>query len=117
MSRDRARQLRSKATDAERLLWRDLREFRRHGLHFRRQAPIGPYVADFACHSAKLIVELDGSQHNEPANRNHDSVRTAFLESRGYRVVRIWNVELFADPGSIANYIYAIAKERCPRSG
>ena len=113
MSRDRARQLRADATDAERLLWRDLREFRHHGFHFRRQAPIGPYVADFACHSVKLIIELDGGQHNEVANREHDARRTEFLESRGYRVVRIWNVELFADPGLVVEYILAMAKERC----
>jgi very-short-patch-repair endonuclease len=115
VSPDRARQLRSEATDAERLLWRELREFKRHGFHFRRQGPIGPYVADFVCHSVKLIIELDGGQHNDATNREHDAKRTAFLESRGYRVVRIWNVELFADPGSIANYILAIAKERYPR--
>lgn len=115
MSRNRARQLRSKATDAERLLWNDLREFKRHGFHFRRQVPIGPYVADFACHSAKMIIELDGGQHNEARNRKHDDKRTLFLESRGYRVVRIWNVEFFANSGAVVDFIFAIAKERDPR--
>ena len=116
VSRDRARQLRRDATDAELLLWRDLREFKRHGFHFRRQAPIGSYVADFACHSVKLVIELDGVQHNDTKNRGHDAKRTAFLESRGYRVVRIWNAELFSDPGAMANYIFALAKERYPRA-
>ena len=116
MSRNRARHLRSKATDAERVLWSDLREFKRHGFHFRRQVPIGPYVVDFACHSVKLVIELDGGHHNDSLTRKHDEQRTRFLESRGYRVVRIWNVELFSASCSIADYIFAVAKERYPVS-
>jgi very-short-patch-repair endonuclease len=64
----------------------------------------------------KLNIELDGGQHNEVANRERDARRTEFLESRGYRVVRIWNVELFADPGLVVEYILALARERGPQS-
>ncbi len=111
----RARQLRRDATDAERLLWSTLREFKQLGFHFRRQAPIGPYIADFACHRSKLIVELDGSQHNEKREKERDAVRTAFLESRGYFVVRVWNNEVFRNGSGICDYILALAKERSPR--
>lgn len=83
-----ARNLRKNATDAERKLWRHLRLAKREGVHFRRQAPIGPYVADFACHRAKIVVELDGSQHSKHENMTYDAARTAYLESRGYRVLR-----------------------------
>src|SRR5689334_19259810 len=97
MSVQRARQLRRTATDSERRMWRALRVMKRHGFHFRRQAPIGRYVADFACHSAKIIVELDGSQHAEPKAMVHDRERTVFLESRGYRVLRFASVDTMSN--------------------
>jgi len=77
-------------TDVERKLWFALRDRRLHGFKFRRQATIGPFVVDFLCVEAALIVELDGGQHNEET----DVRRTAFLEERGYRVVRFWNNEV-----------------------
>jgi very-short-patch-repair endonuclease len=64
------------------------------GFHFRRQAPIGNYIADFVCHRAKIVVEIDGSQHGEPENVNRDEKRTAYLNSREYRVLRFWNCEV-----------------------
>ena len=82
----RARALRRSTTDAERRMWRVLRMFKRDGFHFRRQAPIGKYIADFACHSAKVIVELDGSQHGEAKAIEHDTDRTAFLGSCGLQI-------------------------------
>lgn len=115
MNRDLSRQLRNDATDAERLLWSSLRGFKKFGLHFRRQVPIGPYIADFACHSAKIIIELDGSQHGELPNRAYDARRDAFLQSRGYLVLRIWNSELFANSADIVDYILAKARARLPR--
>jgi very-short-patch-repair endonuclease len=87
VSQQTARYLRKHQTDAERKLWRELRNLKREGFHFRRQAPIGRYVADFACHSAKLVVEVDGSQHNEDGGLEADAHRTTWLETRGYRVV------------------------------
>ena len=76
MADARARKLRQNATDAERILWSELRDFKRGGMHFRRQAPFDRYVVDFVCHSHKLIVELDGSQHGEDGAIAYDEQRT-----------------------------------------
>ncbi len=65
-----------------------------HGWKFRRQHPIGPYFADFACLEAKLAVELDGDTHGEPGQQARDAVRTRFLEAEGWQVLRIWNTDL-----------------------
>lgn len=91
----RARTLRRDMTNGEQRLWSELREFRRlYGIHVRKQAPIGPYIADFAMHSAKLVVEVDGHFHAEPERMAKDQVRDAWLKSQGYRVVRITTGEL-----------------------
>ncbi|HVI57536.1 MAG TPA: endonuclease domain-containing protein [Luteimonas sp.] len=87
----RERQLRRDQTEAERMLWERLRDRRLAGFKFRRQHRIGPYYADFVCADARLIVELDGSQHLDQADS--DSARTRFLESLDYRVLRFWNDE------------------------
>jgi very-short-patch-repair endonuclease len=112
MTSGRARSLRKHATDGELLLWRTLRQFKQMGLHFRRQVPIGSYIADFACHRAKIIVELDGSQHGEDDQLEYDSHRTAFLKSRGYRVLRFWNGDVLADLETVANHILAESNTR-----
>ena len=88
-----ARSLRADATPAERVLWQQLRKLKAEGRHFRRQVPIAGVVADFACHSAKLVIELDGGQHGEAAV--YDDERTAALARHGYRVLRFWNNEVF----------------------
>ena len=92
MTASRARQLRSRQTDAERKLWFLLRDRRLNGVKFRRQVPIGNYIVDFVCQEAKLIVEVDGSQHAEQVT--YDSARTEWLGSVGYRVLRVWNNDL-----------------------
>src|SRR5688500_840366 len=84
-----ARALRSGQTDAERLLWRHLRDRRLLGRKFRRQHEIGPYIVDFACADPGLIIELDGGQHLEQVER--DARRTAWLRREEYRVLRFWN--------------------------
>jgi very-short-patch-repair endonuclease len=71
-----------------------LRALKPLGFHFRRQAPIGNYIADFVCHRSKIVIEIDGSQHGEPENVNRDEKRTAYLNSRGYRVLRFWNCDV-----------------------
>ncbi len=88
-----ARTLRSDATPAERILWQQLRLLKAEGRHFRRQVPIAGYVADFACHSAKLVVELDGGQHGDAMT--YDKQRSAALARHGYKVVRFWNIDVF----------------------
>ena len=86
-----ARRLRRDQTDAERKLWSRLRDRRLGGARFRRQHPIGSYVADFCCTEANLVIELDGGQH---ALRTwEDQERTAYIESHGYRVLRFWDNE------------------------
>jgi very-short-patch-repair endonuclease len=86
-----ARRLRRSQTDAERKLWSRLRDRRLNGARFRRQHPIGPYIADFCCTEAKLVVELDGGQH--AVRKRSDAERTAFLAGQGYRVLRFWDNE------------------------
>jgi very-short-patch-repair endonuclease len=92
--RDTARRLRANATKAEEILWRHLRQSPVLGTHFRRQVPIGRYVADFACMAARLVVEVDGSQHAEGPVTETDKERTRWLESEGYRVLRFWNNDI-----------------------
>ena len=93
MKHDLARTLRRNQTDLERKLWYILRGRRFHTHKFRRQQPIGPYIADFVCFERRLVIELDGSQHAAPENAIADRARTVFLESQGFRVLRFWNVD------------------------
>ena len=114
MANEFARTLRKNETDAERALWTALRKFKQVGLHFRKQAPIGPYVADFACHRAKLIVELDGDQHGADRNIVYDAERTAFLNFRGYRVLRFANWEVLREQRRVLDVIFEAAKSPHP---
>jgi len=91
----RARLLRRQATDSEQLLWRHLRGRRLAGYKFRRQVVIEPYIVDFVCFEAQLIIEADGGQHAE--QRRYDAERSARLEAMGYRVVRFWNHEILTE--------------------
>jgi very-short-patch-repair endonuclease len=99
----RAKSMRTNATEAEALLWKLLRDRRFVGFKFRRQLPIGRFIVDFICPSAMLIVELDGSQHAED---KRDVARDAWLTSRGYRVLRIWNSDLHTDRTSVLDAIW-----------
>ena len=99
-----ARNLRLAPTDAERRLWRQLRGRQLAGAYFRRQHPIGDYVADFCCADLKLVVEIDGSQH---AGSEHDEARDGWLEAKGYRVLRFWNNEVLAHTASVVEKILA----------
>ena len=86
------RKLRRDSTEAEKVIWRALRNRRLDGHKFRRQHPIGKFVADFCCMEAMLIVEIDGGQH--AIDEERDAARTAYLGSQGYHVVRFWNNEV-----------------------
>jgi very-short-patch-repair endonuclease len=79
----RARTLRKKMTESEKKLWQRLRERRLSGYRFRKQAPMGGYILDFVCHEAKVIIELDGGQHNEANNISYDQKRTKWLSDQG----------------------------------
>lgn len=101
-----AKRLRANTTPHERMLWRALRELPLEGTHFRRQAPIGPYVVDFFCPAKRLIVELDGGHHNDDETAKRDRERQAWLEKEGYRVIRFWNSEIAADLTAVLERIY-----------
>ena len=101
----RAKALRLTMTDAELKLWSHLRRRQVGGTRFRKQVPIGPYVADFACLDLKLVIEVDGGQHD--VNKPKDDIRTAWLEARGYRVLRFWNNDVL---GNINGVIEVIAR-------
>jgi very-short-patch-repair endonuclease len=103
--REFARALRKQPTKAEEILWRGLRGSRFHGAKFRRQVPFDRFVVDFYCHAAKLVVELDGKQHEWFAD--YDAGRTRVLESRGVSVVRFTNVEVENDLDSVLARIRA----------
>jgi very-short-patch-repair endonuclease len=92
--REFARRMRARPTDAERVLWERLRyDITLIGSHFRRQVPIGPFIVDFASRKAKLVIELDGGQHDWQQER--DAARTHRIEAAGYRVLRFWNNDVF----------------------
>ncbi len=101
-----AKRLRANTTPHECILWRALKELPVDGTHFRRQAPIGPYVVDFFCPAAHLIIELDGGHHNEDETAKRDLERQLWLEQEGYRVVRFWNSEITADLPAVLERIY-----------
>jgi very-short-patch-repair endonuclease len=95
--RTRARRLRRDLTDAERIIWNAIRAHRLHGMSFRRQTPIGPFIVDFVCHTAWLIIEIDDGQHYEAENTKRDAQRDAFLGSKGYRILRFNNHEVMTN--------------------
>ncbi len=111
----RAGTLRRRLTDAETILWSRLRRDA-HGLRFRRQHPVGPFIADFACVSARVIVEVDGGTHATDAERAYDARRDAFLCSQGWRVLRVANVDVYERLDAVLEFICdsAIAQSRKP---
>jgi|SRR6266567_1052859 len=93
----RTKTLRKKQTPQEVILWSRLRANKLHGLKFRRQHSLGKYIVDFVCLDEKLIIELDGWQHKEEKQERYDIVRTEFLESCGFCVLRFWNNDVNAN--------------------
>ena len=102
--RSYAKQMRSQPTEAEHRLWQLLRAKRFSGFKFRQQVPLDFYVADFVCFSARLIVELDGSQH---ADSERDLRRDTYLQSQGFHILRIWNNELFNNEEGVTELIFS----------
>jgi very-short-patch-repair endonuclease len=105
-----ARQLRRIPTPAEALLWERLRGHRGGGFKFRRQQPLGPYIADFFCARAKLVVEVDGAIHGQ--REDYDLERTARLEAGGLRVLRFPNGAVLAAPDRVVAEIVRVCRER-----
>ena len=109
-----ARHLRHQPTWAEKPMWRWLRGRRFSGYKFRRQHPQGRYVLDFFCEEARLVVELDGSQHGHPERQRHDAEREAYLASLSIKVLRFWNSSLRRNAESIRNRIFEELQQRAP---
>ncbi|HEV8694462.1 MAG TPA: DUF559 domain-containing protein [Lysobacter sp.] len=103
-----ARTLRKAETDAERKLWQCLRGSQLDGLKFRRQHAVPPYVVDFYCDALKLVVELDGSQHNIEV----DAARTRFLESQGLTLLRFWDNDVLLQTEAVVEAIFNFASNR-----
>jgi very-short-patch-repair endonuclease len=101
-----AKRLRANTTAHERALWRALKELPTDGTHFRRQAPIGPYVVDFFCPAKDLIIEVDGGHHNDDETAQRDRERQLWLEHEGYRVTRFWNSEITDDLTAVLERVY-----------
>lgn len=105
----RAKALSRNQTSAEEKLWTHLRTHRMGDIHFRRQHAIGNYIVDFATPRKKLIIELDGSQHLE--QKEYDQERTAFLNSKGYKILRFWNNDVMNNLEGVLTVIWQTLKE------
>lgn len=103
-----AKRLRRTSTESERLLWQRLRSRQLAGPKFRRQATVGPYVVDFLCVEARLVIEADGGQHSA----ERDAERTAFLNKRGLEVLRFWNNDVLTNTDGVLESIMMVAAER-----
>ena len=110
--RDRARELRVNATPFEQTFWQAVRGHRFAGFKFRRQQVIGPFIVDFVCLSAKLVVELDGSQHAESVA--YDTQRDAWLNNEGYRVFRVWNNEWTQQQEAVLERLWEMLNATAP---
>ena len=112
--RSNARALRKNSTDAERILWSELRDHRLNGAGFRRQVPIENYIADFICHAARLVIELDGGQHFSDQSEQADAVRSAVIEAKGFQVLRFSNHDVMTNRAGVLETIAAAVAERAP---
>ncbi|MGN6487028.1 MAG: endonuclease domain-containing protein [Devosia sp.] len=117
MSVGRARQLRKQMSPAEARMWDYLRTLKAEGFHFRRQVPLGRYYADFACHHAKLVIEIDGDTHFTRAGINHDLERDIFLRGEGYRTIRYTNTEILQNMDGVVIHLLSRLAEFPLRPG
>ena len=107
-----ARQLRKSSTDAELLLWKNLRNRRFENIKFRRQQPFGPYIVDFVATEKRLVIELDGGQHAK--NRATDLNRDQFMESEDFKVLRFWNNEVLLNTEGVLERIREVILKDTP---
>ena len=106
----KAKALRKNSTDVERILWQKLRNRQLGGYKFKRQVPIGSYIVDFMCASARLVVELDGGQHNE--QQAYDQRRTHYLKTKSFKVIRFWNNEVIENLSGILDTLTLALSQR-----
>ena len=114
ITRNLGRDLRRQGTHSERVLWLKLRNKQMAGVKFRRQQPIGNYIVDFVSFDKKLIIEIDGGQHNEDLIEGQDKVRTAWLNSQGFQVIRFWNNEVIDNLEGVLFQIQAVLGIKAP---
>ena len=107
-----SKELRRRQTGAEKILWFKLRDRQLTRAKFRRQHCIGRYIVDFVCLENKLIVEIDGGQHNKLETRESDKERTLWLEAAGYQVIRFWNNEVLQNPKGVLEKIIGLLDQR-----
>ena len=112
--RSNARALRKNSTDAERLLWSELRDHRLQGAGFRRQVPIEDYVADFVCHAVRLVIELDGGQHFSDEAERRDFARSEIIEAKGFHILRFSNHDVMTNRAGVLETIAAAVAARAP---
>ena len=112
--RANARTLRRNSTDAERILWSELRDHRLGGAGFRRQVPIENYVADFMCHAAKLVIELDGGQHFSARGEKSDARRSTAIKARGFQILRFSNLDVMKNRVGVLETIASAIATRAP---
>lgn len=107
-TRSRAKTLRRNLTDAERILWARIKGRQINDWQFRKQHPVGPYIADFACVRARLIIEVDGATHTENKQIAYDLRRSAYLREQGWHVHRIWNIDIYDNLNAVLDGIHAL---------
>lgn len=113
-ARESARRLRRTLTDAERVMWNELRAHRLNGASFRRQKPIGPFIVDFVCDAAKLIIEIDGGQHYEPEGVESDARRDRYLVAEGYDVLRFSNHDVLTNKAGVLETTISALQAKAP---
>jgi very-short-patch-repair endonuclease len=114
LANETARALRKRLTSQEVKLWVKLRELKQLGFHFRRQAPVGPYIVDFISFGCKLVIEADGGQHGMPDGARSDQTRDAFLQSQGFRALRFWNSDIDANLAGVMENILSALRHPPP---
>ena len=112
--RSNARALRKNSTDAERILWSELRDHRLNGASFRRQVPIESHVADFMCHAARPVIELDGGQHFSDRAEHADARRSATIEAKGFQVLRFSNHDVLSNRAGVLETIATVVAASAP---
>ena len=110
----RRKELRLNQTEAEKALWKRIRNKQYNGLKFFRQYGIGPYILDFYCPEVKLAIELDGGQHNDVENKDYDETRTEYLKAHGIEVIRFWNTEVLGNMEGVLAKVEAVITPPAP---
>ena len=111
----RARDFRRNMSEPEIILWSRLKRLRTRGFHIRRQFPFRGYFLDFVCLARRVVIEIDGAQHGDDAQAEHDAIRDRILNRQGFRVVRVWAGEVRRDPNLVMDQI-VLALEAAPNA-